>query len=59
MVTLDELLEKVPRMDDDISKFLRELKHISVSFTPEDFIPNMASICRFSVLSFELLDRHT
>jgi hypothetical protein len=44
MVTLDELLEKVPRMDDDISKFLREMKDISVSFTPEDLIQNMASI---------------
>jgi hypothetical protein len=55
-------------MDDDISKLLREMKDISVSFTPEDLIQNMASIGhikktetipRFSVLSFELLDRHT
>jgi len=44
LVNRDELLEKVPRMDDDISKLLRELKHISVSFTPEDLIQNMASI---------------
>ena len=44
LVNRDELLEKVPRMDDDISKFLRGLKHISVSFTPEDLIQNMASI---------------
>jgi hypothetical protein len=40
----DELLEKVPRMDDDISKLLREMKDISVSFTPDDLIHNMASI---------------
>jgi hypothetical protein len=44
LVNLDELLEKVPRMDDDISKFLREIKDISVSFTPDDLIQNMASI---------------
>ena len=44
LVNLDELLEKVPRFDDDISKLLREMKDISVSFTPEDLIQNMASI---------------
>jgi hypothetical protein len=44
LVNLDELLEKVPRMDDDISKLLREMKDISVSFTPEDLIQIMASI---------------
>jgi hypothetical protein len=31
-------------MDDDISKLFREMKDISVSFTPEDLIQNMASI---------------
>ena len=44
LVNLDELLEKVPRMDDDISKLLRDMKDISVSFTPEDLVHNMASI---------------
>ena len=44
LVNRDELLEKVTRMDDDISKLLREMKDISVSFTPEDLIQNMASI---------------
>ena len=44
LVNLDELLEKVPRMNDDISKLLREIKDISVSFTPEDLVHNMASI---------------
>jgi hypothetical protein len=44
LVNLDELLEKVPRMDDDISKLFREMKDISVSFTPEDLIQNMAFI---------------
>jgi hypothetical protein len=31
-------------MDDDISQLLREMRDISVSFTPEDLIQNMASI---------------
>jgi hypothetical protein len=31
-------------MVDDISKLLREMKDISVSFTSEDLIQNMASI---------------
>ena len=44
LVNLDKLLEKVPRIDDDISKLLREMKDISVSFTPEDLIQNMTSI---------------
>jgi len=44
LVNLDELLEKVPRMDDDISKLLREMRDISVSFTPEDLVQNIASI---------------
>ena len=44
LVNLDELREKVPRMDDDISKLLREMKDISVSFTPDDLIQNMTSI---------------
>jgi hypothetical protein len=44
LVNRDELLEKVPGMDDDISKLLREMKDISVSFTPDDLIHNMASI---------------
>ena len=44
LVNRDELLEKVPRMNDDISKLLRGMKDISVSFTPEDLIQNMASI---------------
>ena len=44
LVNLDELLEKVPRVDDDISKLFREMKDISVSFTPEDLIQNMTSI---------------
>jgi hypothetical protein len=35
---------ELPRMDDDISKLLREMKDISVSFTPEDLIQNMTSI---------------
>jgi hypothetical protein len=44
LVNFDELLEKVPRMDDDISKLFREMTDISVSFTPEDLIQNMTSI---------------
>ena len=44
LVNLDEILEKIARMDDDISKLLREMKDISVSFTPEDLIQNMTSI---------------
>jgi hypothetical protein len=44
LVNLDEILEKIARMDDDISKLLREMKDISVSFTPEDLVHNMASI---------------
>ena len=44
LVNLDNLLEKCPRMDDDISKLLREMKDISVSFTPEEMVQNMASI---------------
>jgi hypothetical protein len=32
------------QIDDDISKLLREMKEISVSFTPEDVIHNMTSI---------------
>ena len=44
LVNFDELLEKIPRMDDDISKLFREMRDISVSFTPEDLIQNMTSI---------------
>jgi hypothetical protein len=33
LVNREELLEKVPRMDDDISKFLRELK-VCLQFRP-------------------------
>jgi hypothetical protein len=44
LVNLDELLEKIARMDDDISKLLRGMKDISVSFTPNDLIQNMTSI---------------
>ena len=44
LVNLEELLEKVPRMDDDIFKLFSEMKYISVSFTPEDLVHNMASI---------------
>jgi hypothetical protein len=44
LVNFDELLGKVPRMDDDISKLFREMRDISVSFTPEDLIQNMTSI---------------
>jgi hypothetical protein len=44
LVNFDKLLEKAPRMDDDISKLFREMRDISVSFTPEDLIQNMTSI---------------
>ena len=44
LVNLEELLEKVPRMDDDIFKLFSEMKYISVSFTPEDLVHNIASL---------------
>ena len=44
LVNLDELLENIARMDDDISKLLRQMKDVSVSFTPDDLIQNMTSI---------------
>jgi hypothetical protein len=34
----------IARMDDDISKLFRQMKDVSVSFTPDDLIQNMTSI---------------
>ena len=60
LVNLDELLDKVPRVDDDISKLLREMKDISVSFTPEDLIQNMASIGHIKTTeTIPLIDKET
>jgi hypothetical protein len=44
LVNLDELLEKVPRVDDDISKLLREMKDTSVSFTRQASLKHVSPV---------------